>query len=135
MGPTLGGFGSMSGVGGLGGFDWEALKQRASAVVHSTFGEPIRYQTREGQLLNICAAFTMTDAQVSMGGEVAIDTRRPSCSIQRNQLPRRPRQGDLITRRSVTYEVTTVHETLDASYELLLLAVDSRHAVPPRSHT
>ncbi|WP_137860794.1 hypothetical protein [Variovorax sp. 3P27G3] len=114
---------------------WEQLKQEAAAVIEAEFGEPIRYQYREGQLVDICAKFTMAATDISMGGQVPISSRQPMCNIRRGVLQRKPLQGDLVTRRNVVYEVKVAEEKLDASFDVLLLAVDARHAAHLRDRT
>ena len=114
---------------------WEAIKAQASAAVRRELGETILYHYREGNSQRTCAIFTIADVQVNMGGEVAIDSRQPMASLRRCDMQRRPRQGDLITRRNVTYEIKQVAEMHDATFNCLLLAVDSRHGTAVRSHT
>ncbi|WP_298702662.1 hypothetical protein [uncultured Variovorax sp.] len=115
--------------------NWEQIKQEAAAVVQAEFGEPIRFQYLEGHLVDICAKFTMATTDVSMGGQVPISSRQPMCNIRKGVLERKPRQGDLIIRRSVTYEVKAVEVKLDASFDVLLLVVDARHAAHMRDRT
>ena len=102
---------------------WEAIKAQASAAVRRELGETILYHYREGNSQRTCAIFTIADVQVNMGG------------LRRCDMQRRPRQGDLITRRDVTYEIKQVAEMHDATFNCLLLAVDSRHGTAVRSHT
>lgn len=115
--------------------DWESLKLEAASVVHQEFGEPVRYHYAEGHTAEICVVFTMATAEVSMGGQVSVESRQPMCNIKRDAIERKPRQGDLLTRRNVTYEVKSAEETLDASFNVLLWAVDSRHAQRVRDRT
>ncbi len=116
------------------GINWEALKQQSSQVVHKTFGEPLLYHYAENESETLVGVFTMVPVQVSMG-ETFIESMRPACSIQRCDMQRKPKQGDLITRRDVTYEVEQVQPTLDASFHLLLHTVDARHAKAVRQRT
>lgn len=115
--------------------NWEQIKQEAAGVLEGEFGEPVRFQYREGRLVDICAKFTMATTEVGMGGQVPISSRQPMCNIRRGVLERKPLQGDLITRRSITYEVKVAEEKLDASFDVLLLVVDSRHAARLRDRT
>jgi hypothetical protein len=114
---------------------WESIKAQASAAVRRELGEGILYHYRDGNTQPLCAIFTMADVQVSMGGEVGIDSRKPMASVRRCDMHRKPRQGDLITRRQVTYEIQQVAEEHDATFNCLLLAVDTRHGHAVRSHT
>lgn len=113
----------------------EHLKQEAAAHIHQALGEPVAYHYLEGQTVQICAIFVMADVQVTMGGEVPIDSRQPMCSIRRCDLQRKPRQGDLITRRDATYEIKSAQPQLDASFNCMLWAVDERHAQKLRDRT
>lgn len=114
---------------------WETIKAQASAAIRRELGEGVLYHYLEGHTRPMCAIFTMADVQVSMGGEVPVDSREPMVSVRRCDMDRRPRQGDMVTRRSVTYEIKQVMEQHDASFNCLLLAVDNRHARGVRSHT
>lgn len=115
--------------------DWEAIKLEAADHVHAALGEKVYYHFREGTTGTVSAIFTMVDALVSMGGQVPIDSRKPMCNIRRCDIDRKPRQGDTITRRNVTYEIEQVKETMDASFDCLLLAIDSRQAKQARDRT
>jgi hypothetical protein len=114
--------------------NWEALKQRASLTVHQTLGEDVTYHYGEIENQLLRGVFTMIPVQVQMG-EVFIDSMRPACSVLRCDVKRKPKQGDMITRRDVTYEVEQVQPTLDASFHLLLHAVDARYAQQTRDRT
>lgn len=114
---------------------FESIKAQASAHIRQHLGEQILYHYRNGDTHALCAIFTMADVQVSMGGEVGIDSRKPMASVRRCDMQRKPRQGDLITRRQVTYEIQQVAEEHDATFNCLLLAVDTRHGHAVRSHT
>lgn len=115
--------------------DWEAIKLEAAGHIHKELGEPVRYHYRDGYTKQLCTIFTMTDVQVDMGGQVAIDSQKPMCNIRRCDIDRKPRQGDTLTRRNVTYEIQQVKEELDASYNCLLLVTDNRAAVQQRDRT
>jgi hypothetical protein len=115
--------------------NWEQLKTEAAGVVNQHLGEAIRYHYLKGDTASFCAVFEMVDSQVVMGGEVAIDSRAPSCTVRKCDLQRRPKHGDLVTRRDVTYEVRQCIEVLDTGFKLLLHAVDDRHAYAVRSKT
>lgn len=114
---------------------FEHLKAEAASHIHSAMGEPVTYHYSEGRSTAFCAIFVMAAVQIGMGGEVPIDSRQPMCSIRGCDLQRKPRQGDLITRRNVTYEVKSVQSELDASWRCLLWAVDERHASQARDRT
>jgi hypothetical protein len=115
--------------------DWEAIKLEASGHIHRALGESVRYHYKEGYTKPLCAIFTMVDVQVSMEGQVPVDSQKPMCNIRRCDIDRKPRQRDTITRRNVTYEIQQVKEDLDASYNCLLLAIDNRAAVQQRDRT
>lgn len=119
--------------------NWEAIKLEAAGHIHAAFGEPVRYHysSRQGSAYTkqMCVIFTMKDVLVDMGGQVAIDSQKPMCNIRRCDIDRKPRQGDTLTRRNVTYEIQQVKEELDASYNCLLLVIDSRAAVQQRDRT
>lgn len=115
--------------------DWEVIKLEAAGHVREALGEMVHYHFREGTSGTVKAIFTMADALVTMGGEVPIDTRKPMCNIRRCDIDRKPRQGDTITRRNVTYEIEQVKETMDASYNCLLLTIDARQANQSRDRT
>jgi hypothetical protein len=115
--------------------NWEALKLEASGHIHQALGEPIRYHYVNGNTVNTSAVFTMADVLVSDGGQVPIDSREPMCNLRRCNMERKPRQGDTLTRRNVTYEIKQVKEALDASWDCLLLVIDSRYANAARDKT
>jgi len=115
--------------------DFESLKQEAAGHIHQELGELVRFHYLEGNTVDINVVFTTADVQVSMGGEVPVDSRQPVCRIQRSDISRKPRQGDLITRRNVTYEIKSAQPKLDASFHCLLWAVDERHAQKVRDRT
>jgi hypothetical protein len=114
---------------------WEALKQQASAAVHQTMGEPLRYQYKEGTLVELCGVFTMVDVQVDTGGETFIDSRKLAVSLRRCDMQRKPRQGDRVMRRDVVYEIQQCEENHDTGWRCLLLALDARASAAVRSHT
>ena len=115
---------------------FEDLKLEAMSHIVQALGEPVRYHFAEGNTKTICVVFTMTDVQVSLGGEVPIDSRQPMMGVRRADIDRKPRQGDLVTRRNVTYEIRgPVREMLDASFRCALFAVDERHARAMRDKT
>jgi hypothetical protein len=112
---------------------FEAIKNEASGHIHRELGEPIRYHyTRDGITKNMCGIFTMVDAVISMEGQVPVDTQKPMCSIRACDMNVRPRKGDMITRRNITYEITQVKENLSASYGCMLLLMDDRAATQRR---
>lgn len=115
--------------------NWEAIKLEAARHVHAEMGEKVYYHFAEGTTGTVSAIFTMADVQVSMGGQVAVDSRKPMCNIRRCDIDRKPRQGDTITRRNVTYEIEQVKETMDASFNCLLLVIDNRQATMARDKT
>lgn len=115
--------------------NFEALKQEAAGHIHQALGEAVRFHYLEGNTVDMCVVFTTADVQVTMGGEVPIDSRQPMCSIRRCDVTRKPRQGDMITRRDVTYEIKSAQPKGDAAFHCLLWAVDERHASQVRSRT
>lgn len=115
--------------------DWEALKLEAAGHIHAALGEQVTFHYREGTSGTLSAIFKMTDVQVSMGGQVPVDSRKPMCNIRRCDIDRKPKQGDTLTRRNVTYEIEQVKENMDASFDCLLLTIDARQAKQSRDRT
>lgn len=116
--------------------DFEALKLEAMGHIVKDLGESVLYHYIEGHTRPVRVVFSMADVQVSMGGEVPIDTRQPMIGVRRCDVERKPRQGDMLTRRNVTYEIRgPVREALDAGFKCALLAVDERQAQAVRDRT
>lgn len=115
--------------------DFEALKLEAGGHIREALGEPVRFHYAEGSTVDICVVFTTAEVQITMGGEVPVDARQPMCRIQRTDVTRKPRKGDLITRRNLTYEVKSAVPKMDASYHCLLWEVDDRNATQQRDRT
>lgn len=115
---------------------FEDLKNEAMACIVSELGEDVLYHYSEGHTKPVRVVFSMADVQVSMGGEVPIDSRQPMIGVRRDDIERKPKQGDLLTRRNVTYEIRGgVREMLDAGFQCALFAVDERHARAVRDRT
>lgn len=116
--------------------DFELLKLEAMGHIVADLGEDVLYHYQEGYTRPIRVVFSMADVQVSMGGEVPIDTRQPMIGVRRTDIERKPRHGDSLTRRNVVYEIRgPVRETLDAGFQCPLLAADDRHARAVRDRT
>jgi hypothetical protein len=115
--------------------DFEALKLEAARHIHRELGESVRFHYQEGHTVDICVVFTTAEVQVTMGGEVPIDSRQPMCRIRRTDVTRKPRQGDMITRRNMTYEIKSAVPKLDAAFHCLLWEVDDRNAREVRDRT
>lgn len=114
---------------------WEALKLEAAGHIRDALGEAVLFHYREGQTVNLTVVFTMADVQIADGGQVPVESTQPVAKIWRCDVTRKPRQGDTLTRRNVTYEVMAARPTLDAGWLCPLLVVDNAHANRPRDRT
>lgn len=114
---------------------WEALKLEAAGHIRNNLGEPVRFHYREGQTINLTVVFTMADVVVGDGGQVPVESTQPVCKIWRCDVTRKPRQGDTLTRRNVTYEIMAARPSLDGGWLCPLLVVDAAHASRPRDRT
>jgi len=114
---------------------FEAIKQQAAAIIADRLGENVRYHYKGGDTVLVRGIFALVDSQVVMNGTVSIDSYAPSINIRRDLLTRKPKQGDMVTRRDVTYTVRSINELVDASWTVLLHVADSRADRYPRAET
>lgn len=115
--------------------NFEALKLEAAGYVQQALGEDVRYHYAEGNTTNTRAIFVIAEVDVGMGGQVPVDSSAPMCNVRRCDLQRKPRQGDMVTRRNITYEVKQAKPRNDASWDVLLMVVDNAHANNARDKT
>ncbi|MDP3228515.1 MAG: hypothetical protein Q8N13_11140 [Acidovorax sp.] len=114
---------------------WEDLKLEAAGHIRNELGEPVIFHYQEGQSVNLTVVFTMADVQIADGGQVPVDSTQPVCKIWRCDVTRKPRQGDTLTRRNITYEVLAARPSLDAGWLCPLHVVDDKYANRPRDRT
>ena len=114
--------------------DFEALKLEAGGHVKQALGQWVRFHYAEGSTVDLCVVFSTADVQIA-NGEVPIDSRQPVCRIQRTDVTRKPKHGDRITRRNLTYEVKSAVAKGDTAFICLLWEVDDRHANAVRDKT
>lgn len=114
---------------------FEAVKQRAALLIADRLGENVRYHYKRGDTVEVRAIFLLADAQVQMNGAISVDSYAPSMNIRRDLLTRKPKQGDMITRREVTYTVRGINELVDASWTVLLHVADGRADRSPRDES
>lgn len=105
---------------------WERLTRKVAATSVRTFkvDDYVIYHYNEFQSCKICALFDSIHTDVNVGGELPIDSVEHWILVEKYVLTRKPQEGDLITRRDITYEVVQVLEDGHASYRLRLLEVD-----------
>ncbi|HYW57682.1 MAG TPA: hypothetical protein VE934_12020 [Polaromonas sp.] len=115
--------------------NFEALKLEAAGHAQAALGEDVRYHYAEGNTTTTRAIFVIADVEVANGGQTSVESRAPMCNIRRCDVQRKPRQGDMITRRNVTYEVKQANPRNDASWDVLLFVVANAHANSARDKT
>lgn len=102
---------------------WEQLTNQAARASVKAFGSSMKYEYCDGQIVNICAVADSNHIEVSLSGEVGIDTVQPVYMIEKCALKREPIQGDFIHHKGTRYEVRLLEEDGFASYRILMWEV------------
>jgi hypothetical protein len=76
----------------------------------------------------VCAVFDSDHSSVDVGGSAMIDTHEYYMLVEKYALTRKPKTGDLVTRRNLAYRVVGIEEDGHASYRLKLHADDDLNA-------
>jgi hypothetical protein len=113
---------------------WEVLTRRMARNSVKTFkvDEYVIYHYCENQQVistcKVCAVFDSDHSSVDVGGSAMIDTHEYYMLIEKYVLTRKPKTGDLVTRRNLAYRVVGIEEDGHASYRLKLHADDDLNA-------
>ena len=113
---------------------WEVLTRRMAKNSVKAFkvDEYVIYHYCENHQVistcKVCAVFDSDHSSVDVGGSAMIDTHEYYMLIEKYVLTRKPKTGDLVTRRSLAYRVVGIEEDGHASYRLKLHADDDLNA-------
>ena len=102
---------------------WERLTNQAAHESVKAFGASMKYEYCDGQIVNICAVPDSNHIEVSLSGEVGIDSIQPVFMIEKCTLKRAPIQGDFIHYKGDRYEVRLNEEDGFASYRITMWRV------------
>ena len=102
---------------------WEQLTNKAARASVKAFGASMDYVYCDGEKITVCAVPDSNHIEVSLSGEVGIDSIQPVFMIEKCLLKRAPIQGDFILYKGDRYEVRLNEEDGFASYRITMWRV------------
>ncbi len=99
---------------------WTDIVKEAKNIIRDTFGNKIIYEPISGPPVHIQGIFKTVPTQINDGEGLSVISNQHVLYIILSDLFNRPIQGDVVTIKGNTYQVTHMEEDMDGGANLYL---------------